>query len=235
MGAGIDLLETGSLTVGGFLQAATNRTFLAEVASGDADGVRAVYKPIAGEAPLWDFPPGTLANREVAAYRLSLALGWPRIPPTVLRSGPLGEGAVQLFVEHDPAHHYFTLRGACPEEFVAVAAFDVIVNNADRKGGHCLLDADGRVWVIDHGLCFHEDPKLRTVIWDFAGTLLPPDRLADVERVAGELGAGSLRDELGSLLSEREIDRAAARAEGLAAERTLPRPGPGRVVPWPPV
>ena len=159
-----------------------NSTFLVEVVGPEAPTL-AVYKPQAGEAPLWDFAEGTLCRREVAAFVLAAALGWPAIPPTILRDGPFGTGSVQLFVDADPSEHYFTLRERCLDAFRPVAAFDVVANNADRKSGHCLRSEDGTVWLFDHGVCFHEDPKLRTVIWEFAG-----EPLAD--HLARDLGAG---------------------------------------------
>lgn len=229
-----DVLAGGEIRVEGFLPAASNGTLLGEAIAEDR-AVPVVYKPVAGEAPLWDFPDGTLAAREVAAYRLSRALGWPRIPATVLRDGPLGEGAVQLYVEHDPRQHYFTLRETRLAEFAPVAAFDVIANNADRKGGHCLLDPEGLIWVIDHGLCFHVAPKLRTVIWDLAGEPVPDELRVDLERTTRELRTGEIGRELAPLLSAEEIEQVARRAEDLAAQGRFPGPGPGRVVPWPPV
>jgi uncharacterized repeat protein (TIGR03843 family) len=214
---------------------ASNSTFLAEVTDEGATAL-AVYKPRRGEAPLWDFREGTLCNREVAAYRLSEALGWPKVPPTVLRDGPLGPGSVQLFVRADPAEHYFTLREGRLDAFRAVAAFDVVANNADRKAGHCLLDEDdGSIWVIDHGVCFAEEPKLRTVIWDFAGDRVPAGLLADVERAAEELCDGPANQALGALLDEEEVAATRRRAEALARSGRFPRPGPGRPYPWPPV
>jgi len=215
---------------------ASNSTFLAEVTGeGDASAL-AVYKPRRGEAPLWDFPEGTLCNREVAAYRLSAALGWPKVPPTVLREGPLGPGSVQLFVRADEAEHYFTLREGRLDVFRAIAAFDVVANNADRKGGHCLLDeADGSIWVIDHGVCFAEEPKLRTVIWDFASEPVPPRLLADVARVAEELCDGPAGRALAALLDDGEVAETRRRAEALARSGRYPRPGPGRPYPWPPI
>jgi uncharacterized repeat protein (TIGR03843 family) len=214
---------------------ASNSTFLAEVVSG-ASTTLAVYKPRRGEAPLWDFPEGTLCNREVAAYRLCTALGWPKVPPTVLRDGPLGPGSVQLFVRADPDEHYFTLREGRLDDFRAVAAFDVVANNADRKGGHCLLDEDdGGIWLIDHGVCFSEEPKLRTVIWDFAGERVPAALLADVARVAEELCDGPANRALQDLLGEAEVVATRRRAEALAASGRFPRPGSGRPYPWPPV
>jgi uncharacterized repeat protein (TIGR03843 family) len=230
----LGLLEEGDLRVAGLLEGASNHTFLAE-AAGNGHRALVVYKPVRGETPLWDFREGTLARREVAAYRLAVALGWPRVPPTVLREGPFGIGAVQAFVRADPTQHYFTLREGRPEDFKPVAAFDVVANNADRKGGHCLLGEDDQVWVIDHGLCFHTSPKLRTVVWEFAGERLPEDLRGDLRRVAAELGEGPLAENLLGLLSEDEVEATVVRAERLAEHGRFPQPGPGRAVPWPPV
>jgi hypothetical protein len=214
---------------------ASNYTFLAEVRQQDRRAL-AVYKPRRGEAPLWDFPDGTLCQREVAAYRLALALRWPPIPPTVLRDGPHGPGSVQLFVDADPEQHYFTLRERSLEPFVPVAAFDVVANNADRKAGHCLLDGDGVVWVVDHGVCFNVDPKLRTVIWDLAGQPVPDPLRGDLDRVARELRSpGALWDAMSALLSPQEMEATAARAQALAETGCLPRPTGRRAYPWPPV
>jgi hypothetical protein len=196
----------------------------------------AVYKPVSGETPLWDFPDGSLAAREAAAYLVARSLGWPGVPPTVLRDGPEGPGAVQLFVEMDPrGEHYFTLAERRPDDFRDVALFDLLVNNADRKSGHCLLDVAGRVFVIDHGVCFHEEPKLRTVIWEFAGEAVPSRRLADVERLEDELVRGELRRELSTLLSAREVEATVERARVSRSGGVFPHPGPGRPFPWPPV
>ncbi|HXF57958.1 MAG TPA: SCO1664 family protein [Actinomycetota bacterium] len=228
------LIERGELTVLGLLPRASNYVFLAEVSDGERRAL-AVYKPRRGEAPLWDFPDGTLCQREVAAYVLARALGWPRVPPTVLREGPHGPGSVQLFVRCDPREHFFTLRDRFADEFRAVAAFDVVANNADRKAGHCLLGEDGRVWVVDHGVCFNVEPKLRTVIWDFAGEPLPAALRRDVARVAQKLRSGPLRGELLELLSPEEVDATAHRAQELAASGRFPEPRAARPYPWPPV
>jgi hypothetical protein len=228
------LLEEGELRVVGLLPRASNYTFLAEVTDGTRT-VPAVYKPRDGEQPLWDFPDGTLCNREVAASVLAEALGWPSVPPTVLRHGPHGEGSVQLFVDADADEHYFTLRERFPDEFRRVAAFDVVVGNGDRKAGHCLLTADGTVWVVDHGLCFAARPWLRTVIWDFAGEYLPGEVGADLGRVAGELRSGTLRDRLEGLLAVEEVEATVQRAEALIRGGMFPHPGPGRSHPWPPL
>jgi hypothetical protein len=213
---------------------ASNYTFLAKVSDGGSS-VLAVYKPRDGESPLWDFPDGTLCRREVAAYLLSSALGWPAIPPTVLRDGPHGVGAVQLFVEADYDQHYFTLRDQRRDDFLPVAAFDVVANNADRKAGHCLLAGDGRLWLIDHGVCFAEEPKLRTVIWDFAGQPVPAGLGEDLGRVAAELRGGTLRDRLLALLTPAEVEATARRAEGLLSDGCFPPPTGSRPYPWPPV
>jgi hypothetical protein len=228
------LLTTGELRVLGLLPRASNFTLLAEV-RGPAGAVHAVYKPGRGETPLWDFPDGTLCRREVAAAILARALGWPRVPPTVLRQGPHGEGAVQLFVEHDPAATAFSLRETHPDALRAVAAFDVVAGNGDRKAGHCLLGPDGTVWAIDHGLCFHPRPRLRTVIWNFAGEPVPEPLLDDLRRVEEALRGDGLRADLAGLLDGEEIDAAADRAGALVAGGTFPEPGAGRSVPWPAV
>jgi hypothetical protein len=227
----LDLLANGEIRLLGLLSGATNHTFLVEVA-GDGHAAEAVYKPRRGERPLWDFPPGTLHLREVAAYRLAEALGWPAVPATVLRDGPSGVGAVQAFVDADPSEHFFTLRHRL-DDFRPVAAFDVLANNADRKSGHCLLGRDGGIWSIDHGLCFGTRAPLRSVIWEFAGQALPEDLLGDIERVAGERRSGPFRESMAELLSDEEVDATAARAETLIDEGVFPHPGAGRVHPWP--
>jgi hypothetical protein len=230
-----EVIASGELEVVGLLPRASNSTFLARACAGDREAM-AVYKPVAGETPLWDFPDGTLAAREAAAYRVARSLGWPGVPPTVLRDGPQGPGAVQLFVEMDPrGEHYFTLAERRADDFRDVALFDLVVNNADRKSGHCLLDVAGRVFVIDHGVCFHEEPKLRTVIWEFAGEAVPPGRVDDLERLEGELARGDLRRDLSRLLSARELEATAERARAARTAGVFPHPGPGRPYPWPPV
>ena len=230
----LELLATGELRVMGLIPGASNFTFLAEVASGDRT-TPAVYKPRQGETPLWDFPEGTLCNREVAAYLVARELGWPRVPPTVLRDGPHGPGSVQMFVDADPEHHFFTLRDERLEEFRAVAAFDVVVGNGDRKAGHCLLDAGGAIWFVDHGLCFHPTPWLRTVIWDFAGEPVPGHLLADLGRLVTALRSGPFRGRLLEVLAPEEVDATAERAAALVSAGTYPLPGPGRSYPWPAV
>ena len=230
----VAVLESGELEVVGLLPRASNSTFLAR-ALGPGGPIPVVYKPRAGETPLWDFPDGTLCNREVAAAVLAEALGWPNVPATVLRNGPYGAGSVQRYVEALPGEHYLTLRERRLDEFAPVAAFDVVAGNGDRKSGHCLLGKDGRVWVVDHGLCFSAHPVLRTVIWDFAEEPLPRSLLEDIGRVARELRGGPLRSRLLELLAEDEVDAVAGRADALRADGTFPSPGPGRSIPWPAV
>ncbi|HXF71777.1 MAG TPA: SCO1664 family protein [Actinomycetota bacterium] len=230
--ADLELLAAGRLDVLGRLPRASNATLLARVERGGREAL-AVYKPRAGERPLWDFPDGTLCVREVAAYLVARTLGWPSVPPTVLRDGPLGVGSVQRFVEHDPAEHALSLVERFPEEFRRIAAFDVVVNNADRKAGHCLLGTDGRVHVVDHGVCFAEPPKLRTVLWDFVGEPLPPAIVPDLERLAEEVRGGELGSRLASLLSPEEAAAVGRRAERLARAATFPGPGAERPYPWP--
>jgi uncharacterized repeat protein (TIGR03843 family) len=229
-------LERGELEPLGLLPRATNFTYLCRVRNEDEDGeLLAVYKPRTGEAPLWDFPSGTLCRREVAAYVLAQALGWPRVPPTVLRDGPRGVGSVQQFLRFDPEHHYFTLLEERPDDFRRVALFDVVANNADRKAGHCLLAHDGDVFVVDHGVCFSTDPKLRTVIWDFATDPIPPGMLADLRALASRLEGGPTAERLGALLDGAEVAAVRRRLAELVEGARFPEPGPGRPYPWPPV
>jgi uncharacterized repeat protein (TIGR03843 family) len=230
----LHLLVDGEVRPLGLMPGASNYTFLAEVC-GNGTQVLAVYKPRAGEAPLWDFPDGTLCRREVAAYLLATALGWPNVPPTILREGPHGLGSVQLFVEADPQEHFFTMRERRLPDFEAVAAFDVVANNADRKAGHCLEDAEGAIWLVDHGVCFNAAPKLRTVIWDFAGDPISDDLREDLRRVGSELRSGPLVDPMRSLLDGDEVEATARRAEVLAEGGRFPLPVGSRPYPWPPV
>jgi uncharacterized repeat protein (TIGR03843 family) len=229
----------------GLLQGASNYTFLAQLDPHPPSGLKVVYKPSRGESPLWDFPAGTLYQREVAAYQLSKALGWPRIPPTVVReAAPHGVGALQLFVDADGRH--FLSEQATPqrgqvgssqsETWRRIALFDVITNNADRKSGHCLFDAEDRVWVIDHGLTFHTDPKMRTVIWDFSGTPLPADLCGDLERALVAVEKGELSEMLEQLLAPGEIRVLKRRLRGVLDPKwRFPEPTSAWSVPWPPV
>lgn len=233
----LSLLQNGEMDVEGRVPWSSNYTFLVTIRGG-ARETPAIYKPSRGERPLWDFPSGTLAKREVASYLVSAALGWPNIPPSVLRDGPEGEGVVQLFIETVDNQQFFTLRGTHRDEMKRIAAFDAIVNNTDRKGGHVLLGRDGCIWCIDHGVTFHEYPKLRTVIWDFTEQPIPADLLKDM----GELQAHLMRadDELtqalAALLSRREIKALRQRVDELIERRAFPEPSEDwPPVPWPPI
>jgi uncharacterized repeat protein (TIGR03843 family) len=226
------LLERGELEPLNVLPQASNYTFLARVSEG-GDEMLAVYKPRDGEAPLWDFPQGTLCKREVAAYVLAEALGWPNVPQTVLRDGPQGVGSVQRFVAFDPNQHYFTMREERADEFRRVALFDIVANNADRKAGHCLLAETGDIFVIDHGVCFSDEPKLRTVIWDFLKEPIPEAMLADLRALQPRLHSGAARDRLAALLSTDEVRAVEHRLADLIMLGRFPEPGPGRPYPWP--
>jgi uncharacterized repeat protein (TIGR03843 family) len=222
----------------GLLPNSTNYTYLARLTTpaGVDGGALAVYKPAQGESPLWDFPSGSLHRREVAAYRLARFLGWPLIPPTVTRKeAPMGVGSLQLFIPSESGRAYFSIREERPEELLPVALFDVIANNADRKAGHHLRDGSGRLWVIDHGLTFHVDPKLRTITWDFAGEPLPAAYRPDLERALASL-EGGLQLRLRGLLSVSELVLLRRRLEGvLRPEWRFPSPTSAWSVPWPPV
>ena len=250
-----DLLE-GELEVTSRIMPASNATFLGQI--GD---VQVVYKPIAGERPLWDFPDGNLAHREVAAYAVSEAFGWNIAPFTWLRDGPLGPGMAQLWQDTDPAQQAVTLvatngmpdEGWCHvfdgvdeqdrpvslihEDSAALrrmAVFDIVVNNADRKGGHVLEMTDGHRHGVDHGLTFHVEHKLRTVLWGWLGRELDADELAGVERVRSRLAA-DLGDTLAVLLTEAEIAVLAARCDRLLHDARFPAPqGHMPAIPWPP-
>jgi uncharacterized repeat protein (TIGR03843 family) len=206
----------------------SNGTFLVNLCLDELTG-DAIYKPARGERPLWDFP-GGLYRREVAAYRLSDALGWSIVPETIVRpDGPLGEGSLQRFVDADFSEHYFTLleHEEHRDQLKRMAVFDLLANNADRKSGHCLLTEDGHIWGIDHGVCFHDEPKLRTVIWDFAGEPIPERWRADVARL---LDAPPMLDDL---LSPDEVAAFSRRVAVVARLTRLPNPAGERPYPWP--
>ena len=222
-------LEHGELEVVGRMPWSSNATFLAEVRCGE-DLVRVIYKPRRGERPLWDFPSG-LDHREVAAYELSEALGWSLVPRTILRDGPLGPGSVQEFVEADFEQHYFTIYEdeTSHPALRAMCAFDLVGNNTDRKSGHVLRRTDGSVIGIDHGLMFHHEFKLRTVIWEFGGEPVPDALLVDVAALADD----ELPDSLARLLDPFERDAVRTRARGLVDTATFPIDETGRRYPWP--
>lgn len=191
--------------------------------SGQDIDLLAIYKPRRGEVPLWDFPSGTLYKREVAAYLTSAALGWQFIPPTVAREGPYGVGSVQLYVQPAGDSHLFRWRHDHQPELMRMAVFDFISNNADRKVGHCLLDKEGYVWGIDHGLTFNTDPKLRTILRDFSGSALPAWLLDDVQRFAASNNLDDLLEQLKPLLAADEIAVFVKRLERVLRQRVFPR------------
>jgi uncharacterized repeat protein (TIGR03843 family) len=223
------LLDGGEITVLGRMPWSSNFTFLVEVRNGDRTE-RAVYKPVAGEQPLHDFPP-ELYKREVAAFELSRALGWPRVPETVVvTDAPNGIGSLQQFRPADFEQHYFTLLED-PEthpQLLEIAVFDVIANNADRKAGHCLYGDDGSIYAIDNGLCFHAEPKLRTVIWEFENEPVPEELLADVERVIS-----AIPTVLVSLLTEVERTALTGRMRAMLKDPDLPPLTSQHQYPWP--
>ena len=226
--------ERAELEVVGRMRYSSNATFLVEA---KIDGVElaAIYKPRRGERPLWDFPQGTLCQREVAAFELSDALGWDIVPLTVLRDGPLGVGAVQRFVDHDPDEHFFTLRDDHEDRFREFAWFDVLANNTDRKGGHCIRALEnGQILGIDHGVSFHAQWKVRTVIWDFGGEAIPPDVCHDLHRFAARLRSGDTPQPIAATLDRFELDALRARTEHLLATGELPQADHDyHCYPWP--
>lgn len=257
------VLADGELTVEQRIPWSSNGTYLVRV-SGGAGTWHAVYKPRLAERPLWDFPTGTLCLREMATFVVSAALRWDLVPPTALRDGPFGPGSVQAFIPHDPEAHFLALAQPDPLTVQRLAVFDAVINNADRKSGHVLRDETGRLWAIDHGIAFHVEPKLRTVIWDYAGQPIPTGILDDLARLqvllaesdesdgTDEAGGGrdtgsgdparaddpggGLRRELGSLLAVDELDALRARIRRLLRKRVFPGADPHRrMIPWPPV
>ena len=217
----------------GLIPYSSNHTFLTKVSAGEKV-VHAVYKPRRGERPLWDFPDGTLGPREVAAWMVSDA-SWGIVPPTVLRDdAPLGSGSLQLFIPHDPDRHYFVVMDDRLEDLASFAAFDAVVNNADRKAGHVIEDESGRLWAVDHGLTFHVEPKLRTVIWAFAEERLTPALRRTLEDLGAALADPSgLGGRLAGLLSRDEAAATLERVEALLIDDRFPAPQGPRPLPWP--
>lgn len=269
------VVRDGDLTIIGRIRSASNATFLCEAHLEDRQ-CHCVYKPVAGEAPLWDFPDGTLAGREVSAYLISAALGWNVVPYTVVRDGPAGRGMVQRWVDqpgdaladdesdeaplaepdtgpdlvdllpagrvppgflpilqaYDYAGDEVTLVHADDDRLRRMAVFDVLINNADRKGGHILSGVDGGVYGVDHGVCLHTDDKLRTVLWGWAGKPVDDDALCDVANLRDAL-LGDFEVVLRPYLTSREIDALYARAVGLLENPVMPSPDRRRPIPWP--
>ncbi|MBJ6631600.1 SCO1664 family protein [Streptomyces sp. I5] len=260
--AAAELLVRGELTVRGRIREASNAALYCTVAHEDREAA-CVYKPVAGERPLWDFPDGTLAGREAAAYEVSRATGWDLVPPTVLRDGPYGEGMCQLWIETGPGAELLALvDGEEPEPgwkaigFAEVgegrtallvhadddrlrrlSVLDAVINNADRKGGHLLPTADGRLYGIDHGVTFNTENKLRTLLWGWAGEPLPEEALDVLKRLRDALApSGLLTAALTPLITPAEIDATRARVDALLASGTHPEPGTDwPSIPWPPV
>lgn len=231
----IAILEQGELSLQGEFVWGSNYTFLVKI---EAPGqpLSGVYKPSRGERPLWDFPRASLAHREAAAYLVSQALGWGLVPPTVYRKkGPYGAGSLQLFIDHDPEYHYFNFSPEDRQRLRPVVLFDYLINNADRKGSHLLVDDQRHIWLIDHGICFHQEDKLRTVIWDFAGQLIPAELQADLKSMLEALApAASLFQALRVHLTGAEIGALRTRAAWLSASPTFPDPpAHRRAHPWP--
>ena len=223
------LLGRGEIEIEGRMPWSSNATFLVNV-SRAGECAQAIYKPTRGERPLWDFEPG-LHRRELAAYVLSETMGLDLVPPTVIRDGPLGEGSLQWFVDADHRQHYFTIheeRADLHDRLRAVAVFDIIANNTDRKSGHVLLDADDHIWGIDHGLCFAADFKLRTVVWEFGGEEIPSSLVALARRVATGVPLG-----LATLLDDDEAEAVRERASWIVEHPRFPVDSSGRRYPWP--
>ncbi|MFG2967202.1 SCO1664 family protein [Streptomyces sp. NPDC048288] len=256
-----ELLAQGELKVRGRIRDASNAALFCTVAQ-DGEEASCVYKPVAGERPLWDFPDGTLAQREVAAYEVARATGWDLVPPTVLRDGPYGEGMVQLWIdvapdaaellalvdaeEPEPGWRAIgfadvgegktaLLVHADDERLRRLAVLDAVINNADRKGGHLLPTADGRLYGIDHGVTFNVDNKLRTLLWGWAGEPLPADAVEVLEGLRTALG-GALGTRLAELITTAELDATRARVDALLTAGKHPEPsGEWPAIPWPPV
>ena len=225
----LSLLLKGEMTIEMRMPYSSNATFLVSITDQE-NTLKAIYKPLRGEKPLWDFEPG-LHRREVAAYLLSEAIGLKFVPPTILRDGPHGEGSVQLLIDADPNEHYFTIfeqRQDLHDQFRAMCAFDIVANNTDRKSGHVLVDKDSRVWGIDHGLCFAQDFKIRTVIWEFGGEELSSGLLNAIKPLVT-----SVPLEVATLLTEQEVMAISERAKWLIDGAAFPVDPSGRHYPWP--
>ena len=230
----LTILTHGVINPLGRILWGSNDTLLVSVRHGGEE-LPAVYKPTRGERPLWDFDSGTLAQREVAAYLVSHEIGWDMVPPTILREdGPAGPGSIQLFVDANQEHNYLTFNETEKQRLRPVALFDLIINNADRKAGHVFLDPQDQLWLIDHGVCFHEEYKLRTVIWDFVGEPFPADLLEDLERFRSRLHEDAgLKEAFAALLSRSEVHALLQRVDAALDAPHFPAPGPGRPYPWP--
>ena len=230
----VEFLQQAVMGESWLISNASNYTFLVELCWRQRGGY-GVYKPRLGEAPLSDFPDSTLFLRECSAYEVSKLLGWNIVPPTVQREGEFGIGSLQLYVPHSNGSTYFSLRDMHPDEALRMAVFDVVVNNADRKGGHCFEALSGGIWGIDHGLTFHTQHKLRTVIWDFASQPVPEALQADVRKLMDCLEAPNTEATapLRKMLATNEVNALYARTNRLLETPVLPEPRSRRDVPWP--
>lgn len=236
-GTVLKILKDGEITITGEFMWGSNYTFAVEITQAEHT-IPGVYKPTQGERPLWDFPRASLAHREVGAYLVSEALGWGFVPPTVYRGdGPIGPGSLQLYVNHDSEYNYFTFSKEDLNRLRPVAVFDILINNADRKGSHVLIDEEDHIWLIDHGISFHHQDKLRTVIWDFAGESIPDEICENLNSFAAQLNPGSdFIRKLEQHLNPQEITALATRTRDLLGTMHFPNPHPNRrPYPWPPV
>jgi uncharacterized repeat protein (TIGR03843 family) len=254
----LELLHQAEISIQGRLIEASNATFYGRLGA-DGHDIECIYKPVRGERPLWDFPDGSLAGREVAAHAVSQASGWAIVPPTVMRDGPFGPGMCQAWINIDDCELVDVVPYASiPDGFLHIldaedrrgravslvhadrvdlqrmALFDIIVNNADRKGGH-VLSTPSHIYGVDHGVCFHVEQKLRTVLWGWAGDPIPDALLADLETLRQRFSAGPLLEELADLIRPDEIAAARRRLDGLLRDRAFPAPPTGGwpAIPWP--
>lgn len=235
----LKILTEGKLALKGEFLWGSNHTFLVQVEHEKGE-LAAVYKPVRGERPLWDFPYASLAKREVAAFLISEALGWHFVPPTILRKkAPFGTGSLQLFVDYDVNHHYFNFSDDERQSLRPVVAFDLLINNADRKGSHVVMDAAQKIWLIDHGVCFHVEDRLRTVVWDFSGEPIPAEIIQSILNLIEKLKVNhkdpeSLTAYLRKFLLAGEVKALISRAQDLVDIGEFPAPDPKRrQFPWP--
>lgn len=235
----LQTLHEGKIELQGEFVWGSNYTFFVQLEY-EGENYPAVYKPTRGERPLWDFPAASLGKREVAAYLVSAALGWELVPPTIYRKkGPYGAGSLQWFIAHDPNYHYFNFSDEDLQRLRPIVLFDLLINNADRKGSHILKDADGHLWLIDHGVSFHVEEKLRTVIWDFTGEPIPAELCASLVEFRQKLKfhpdeRSELTTQLLAYISLAEVRALARRADDLILSGSFPSPDPyRRPYPWP--
>jgi uncharacterized repeat protein (TIGR03843 family) len=235
----LQILNHGKITIKGEFMWGSNYTFLTDVEH-EGESLMAVYKPTRGERPLWDFPAASLARREVAAFIVSEALGWKIVPPTAYRgNAPLGAGSLQMLIDYDPDYHYFNFKDEDLQRLRPVVIFDFLINNADRKGSHVLVDPENQLWLIDHGLCFHVEDKVRSVIWDFVGEPIPQDLCSDVMCLRNEITKvdsppSELELMLKKYISDPEVKALACRADQVTLMGYFPAPDPvRRNYPWP--